>query len=105
MVSRRAPGYRPRLNWGDAFYSPSGVKHAVRHDQDGGLLDHEGRCQDCGSVVPVPEIRVEPGPGFDTTNTEYDPVSNAINTPRRLLKPIMVSRTFSVDEGELSATP
>ena len=99
------PVVRALMNWGDAFYSPSGVKRAVRHDQDGGLLDHEGRCQDCGSVVPVPEIRVEPGPGFDATNTEHDPVSNAINTPRRLLEPIMAPRTLSADEGELSATP
>lgn len=88
------PVVRALMNWGDAFYSPSGVKRAVRHDQDGGLLDHEGRCRDCGSVVPVPQIRVEPGPGFDPTDTDHDPVSNAINTPRRLLEPIAAPRTL-----------
>ncbi|MER5650508.1 helix-turn-helix domain-containing protein [Streptosporangium sp. NPDC002524] len=82
------PVVRALMNWGDAFYSPSGVRRAVRHDEDGGLLDHEGRCETCGSVVPVPEIRVEPGPGFDPADSGLDPVSSAINTPRRLLEPI-----------------
>ena len=94
------PVVRALMNWGDAFYSPAGVKRAVRHDQDGGLLDHEGRCQDCGVVVPVPEIRIEPGPGFELTGTDHDPVSNAINTPRRLLEPIMASRALPAGAGE-----
>ena len=83
------PVVRALMNWGDAFYSPSGVKRAVSHDQDRGPLDHEGRCQDCGLVVPVSEIRIEPGPGFDLPDGDYDPVSSAINKPRRLLEPIM----------------
>lgn len=98
------PVVRALMNWGDTFYSPSGVKRAVRHDQDGGLLDQEGRCQDCGSAVPVPEIRIEPGPGFDLTGTDPDPVSNAINTPRRLLEPVVAARTLPAGEGEPSAT-
>jgi DNA-binding HxlR family transcriptional regulator len=98
------PVVRALMNWGDAFYSPSGVKRIVRHDQDGALLDHDGRCQDCGLVVPVPEIRIELGPGFDLTNSDHDPVSNAIRTPRRLLEPIMAPRTLRADEGELGAT-
>src|SRR4051812_30506909 len=28
------PVVRALMNWGDAFYSPSGVKRAVRHDLD-----------------------------------------------------------------------
>jgi DNA-binding HxlR family transcriptional regulator len=97
------PVVRALMNWGDAFYSPSGVKRIVRHDQDGGLLDHEGRCQDCSLLVPVPEIRIEPGPGFDLTDSDHDPVSSAIRTPRRLLEPIMGPRTLRADERELSA--
>jgi DNA-binding HxlR family transcriptional regulator len=97
------PVVRSLMNWGDTFYSPSGVKRAVRHDRDGGLLDPEGRCQDCGSPVPVPETRIEPGPGFDPAGIDPDPVSNAINTPRRLLEPIMAARTPPAGEGERGA--
>ncbi|MFC9843818.1 winged helix-turn-helix transcriptional regulator [Streptomyces sp. NPDC060223] len=96
------PIMRALMTWGDAFYSPAGVKRALRHDQDGGLLDREGRCQDCGSVIPVPQIRIEPGPGFDPAASDDDPLSNAINTPRRLLEPVVPSRTRWADEGEPS---
>jgi DNA-binding HxlR family transcriptional regulator len=82
------PIVRAMMNWGDAHYSPSGVKRTLRHDEDGGLLDPEGRCRDCGAVVPVPETRIEPGPGFEPAGKEPDFVSRAINTPRRLLDPI-----------------
>ncbi|WP_326559048.1 winged helix-turn-helix transcriptional regulator [Micromonospora sp. NBC_01796] len=87
------------MNWGDEFYSPAGVKRTLSHDQDRGPLDHEGRCQECGVVVPVPEIRVEPGPGFDRTDPVHDPVSRAINTPRRLLEPIMTTRIPRASES------
>ncbi|WP_371778235.1 winged helix-turn-helix transcriptional regulator [Streptosporangium subroseum] len=93
------PIVRALMSWGDAFYSPAGVQRTERHDQDGGLLNHEGRCEDCGSVVPVPEIRIEPGPGFNPTGSDRDPVSDAINTPRRLLEPIMAVRTLPAGEG------
>src|ERR1700754_4403550 len=45
------PVVRTLMNWGDEFYSPAGVKRTLRHDQDGGLLDRDGRCQDCGATV------------------------------------------------------
>ncbi|MEU3245972.1 MULTISPECIES: winged helix-turn-helix transcriptional regulator [unclassified Streptomyces] len=86
------PALRALMNWGESFYSPDGVKRLLRHDTDGGLLDPEGRCQDCGAAVPVPEIRVEPGPGFRPTDPAGDPVSTAINTPRRLLTPLPAPR-------------
>ena len=98
------PVVRTLMNWGDAFYSPSGAKRTVRHDQDGGLLDHEGRCQDCGLAVPVPEIRIEPGPGFDLTDAGSDLLSSAIQSPRRLLEPIRAPRTREAGEGGLSPT-
>ncbi|SDI61280.1 winged helix-turn-helix transcriptional regulator [Nonomuraea jiangxiensis] len=96
------PVLRALMSWGDTFYSPAGAKRAFRHDEDGGLLDHEGRCQDCGSTVPVPQIRLEPGPGFEPEGPEGDAVSSAINTPRRLLQPITAPRPIPAGRGELS---
>nr|WP_062340605.1 helix-turn-helix domain-containing protein [Herbidospora sakaeratensis] len=82
------PVVRAMMTWGDAFYSPGGAPRSIRHDHDGGLLDPGGRCERCGEPVPVAETRVEPGPGFDAADEGHDPVSDAINTPRRLLDPI-----------------
>lgn len=87
------PIVRAMMNWGDEYYSPNGVKRTLRHEQDGGLLDHDGRCEACGQVVPVPETQIEPGPGFVPPTTDPDPLAAAINTPRRLLEPIVASRT------------
>jgi hypothetical protein len=84
---------RALLHWGDESYSPDGVKRALYHDTDDGLIDHENRCQMCGAVVPVPEIRIEPGPGYQASDAELDPVSQQITRPRRLLDPITVGRT------------
>jgi DNA-binding HxlR family transcriptional regulator len=91
------PIVRSLMAWGDAFYSPAGVKRALRHDADGGLLDHEGRCERCGAVVPVAETRIEPGPGFVPSDGELDPVSAVLNTPRRLLDPVTAARTPQAD--------
>jgi DNA-binding HxlR family transcriptional regulator len=82
------PIVRAFMTWGDAHYSPSGVKRALRHDRDGGPLDHEGRCQECGEIVPVPETRIEPGPGYEPPTSPLDPVSALLNVPKRLLDPI-----------------
>ncbi|MFK3984151.1 winged helix-turn-helix transcriptional regulator [Micromonospora sp. NPDC050397] len=91
------PTVRALMSWGDTFYSPAGVRRALSHDQDGGVLDHEGRCQECGLVVPVPETRTGPGPGFEP-EPDTDAVSSAINTPRRLLEPITLPRIPSVSD-------
>ena len=56
------------------------------------MLDHDGRCQDCGSIVPVRDIRIEPGPGYQPSGAVLDPVSAAINTPHRLLEPVTAAR-------------
>lgn len=93
------PIVRTMMSWGDEFYSPGGVRRAARHDQDGGLLDHDGRCPECGVVVPVPEIVLEPGPGFQPADAVLDPISAAISKPRRLLEPILTSRTPLGAEG------
>ncbi|MEV0980666.1 helix-turn-helix domain-containing protein [Streptomyces sp. NPDC049915] len=45
-----------------------------------------GECPDCGTVVPVPDVVMEPGPGLDPDPA--DPVSRALLQPRRLLQPL-----------------
>ncbi|MFE4969088.1 winged helix-turn-helix transcriptional regulator [Streptomyces sp. NPDC056660] len=85
------PVLRALMNWGDAFYSPSGVRRAFRHERDGGLIGREGRCEECGAVVPVPETVLEPGPGFEPADSGDDSVSEVINRPRRLLEPVTPS--------------
>ena len=82
------PIVRSMMAWGDDHYSPNGVKRALRHAFDGGLIDARGFCQECGGLVPVPEIRHEPGPGYVRSQAEPDPVSMAMNGPRLLLEPI-----------------
>ncbi|MFS8097149.1 helix-turn-helix transcriptional regulator [Lentzea alba] len=82
------PILRALMAWGDEFYSPRGDKRTLRHDLDGGLLDHEGRCAQCGAVIPVADTRIEPGPGFEAGNANPDPVSKLLNVPRRLLEPL-----------------
>lgn len=82
------PIVRSLMNWGDTFYSPSGVRRALRHDEDGGPLDPEGYCQQCGTAVAVPDIRIEPGPGYESANAAPDRVSAQLNGPRRLLEPL-----------------
>ncbi|HEY4019689.1 MAG TPA: helix-turn-helix domain-containing protein [Pseudonocardiaceae bacterium] len=81
------PVVRALMHWGDESYSPAGVKRALRHDADGGLIDNENRCRECGALVPVPEIRIEPGPGYEPTGAELDPVSKVMTQPRLLLEP------------------
>ncbi|QUQ65717.1 winged helix-turn-helix transcriptional regulator [Kutzneria sp. CA-103260] len=82
------PVVRSLLHWGDETYSPGAAKRVFRHEADGGLIDHESRCQKCGAVVPVPEIRTEPGPGYQVPAAEMDPVSKELSQPRRMLTPL-----------------
>lgn len=86
------PVVRALMSWGDEFYSPAGAKRVLHHDQDGGAIGPDGRCAECGLAVQVPDIRIGPGPGFDAPDSALDPVSDAINTPRRLLEPIVTLR-------------
>jgi len=85
------PALRTLMAWGDAHYSPSGVRRTLRHDLDGGLLDPAGRCEQCGQIIAVPETRIEPGPGFEPPPTEPDVISQAMNKPRRLLEPLAMA--------------
>jgi hypothetical protein len=82
------PIVQAAMTWGDTYCSPAGARRVLRHDQDEGLLGPDGRCQDCGLTVPVPDIRIEPGPGYQPADADGDPWAGASSTPRRLLEPI-----------------
>lgn len=82
------PAVRALMAWGDAHCSPNGVRWVMRHDADDGLLDEQGSCAVCGGRVAVPDIRIEPGPGFDHSRPPKDPISEIMSAPRRLLEPV-----------------
>jgi DNA-binding HxlR family transcriptional regulator len=83
------PLLRALMHWGDLHYSPSGDKRSFRHDSDGGIIDEVGHCRICGIVVPLPAIRLERGPGFNSASAAGDAVSVAIDRPRLLLEPLV----------------
>jgi hypothetical protein len=82
------PVVRDLMAWGDEFYAPAGPLRVLRHAADDGVLDRQGICASCGETVPVPEITIEPGPGFGQTGRRDDAVSEAIARPRRLLEAV-----------------
>ncbi len=82
------PVVRSLLHWGDETYSAAGAKRVFRHEADGGLIGRDSRCQECGESVPVPEISTEPGPGYQQSGAEPDPVSAQLSQPRRMLEPL-----------------
>ncbi|GGV56149.1 hypothetical protein GCM10010294_01500 [Streptomyces griseoloalbus] len=47
-----------------------------------------GECPARGTVVPVPDVEVSPGPGLDPDPA--DPVSRALLEPKRLLEPVAI---------------
>lgn len=84
------PIVRALMNWGDEHYSATGIRRTLWHDRDSGPLDREGRCEKCGQAVPVAQTRIEPGPGFEPSDSDHEPLAAAINTPRRLLEPLVL---------------
>ncbi|MEU8587951.1 helix-turn-helix domain-containing protein [Streptomyces sp. NPDC048664] len=62
--------------------------HLFRHATcgTGRDLGPYGECPDCGTVVPVPDVIMVPGPGID--RIPADPVSQALRGAKRLLEPL-----------------
>ncbi|WP_307167857.1 hypothetical protein [Streptomyces rishiriensis] len=52
----------------------------------GAELAPYGECRACGTVVPVPDVLILPGPGLDPDPA--DPVGRALVKPKGLLEPI-----------------
>ena len=82
------PVLRELMVWGDRYYSPRGPRRILRHATDEGLLDAEGRCNECGATVPAADTVIAPGPGLEPRRPSTEPAMLAFVGPRRLLEPI-----------------
>lgn len=71
--------------WGREHFSEAQLR-VFRHADCGAELGPYGECPACGTVVPVPDVEMMPGPGLDPDPA--DPVSRALLKPKRLLRPI-----------------
>ena len=76
------------------FASQLGIPRAVLTSRLKSLVQEGVLTRDADAAGTVEyrltakSIRIEPGPGFDPSVASHDPMSLAINTPRRLLEPI-----------------
>ncbi|MFE9096356.1 winged helix-turn-helix transcriptional regulator [Streptomyces sp. NPDC007264] len=81
------PSLRALGVWGREHLSGARLRY-FRHATCG--TDKElgpyGECPACGTVVPVEDVEMLPGPGLDLDPA--DPVSRALLRPKRLLQPI-----------------
>ncbi|MER6356627.1 helix-turn-helix domain-containing protein [Streptomyces sp. NPDC001634] len=81
--------------WGREHFSGTQLR-AFRHATCGTEeeLGPYGECPACGTVVPVPDVEMVPGPGLDPDPA--DPVSRALLRPKRLLQPIVTDPAYPV---------
>ncbi|MGW2524139.1 winged helix-turn-helix transcriptional regulator [Streptomyces sp. NPDC001617] len=73
--------------WGREHFSETQLRH-FRHAACGTELGPYGECGACGTLVPVGDVVMEPGPGLNPDPA--DPVSRALLKPKRLLEPLVV---------------
>ncbi|MEU5110529.1 helix-turn-helix domain-containing protein [Streptomyces longwoodensis] len=71
--------------WGREHFGRKPLR-LFRHADCGTELGPYGECPACGTIVPVPDVVMEPGPGADPDPA--DPVSRALLRPKRLLAPL-----------------
>lgn len=89
VVTERGMGLWPTLRslglWGRDHLT--GVRlRDFRHANCGTELGPYGECAPCGTIVPLPDVEMVPGPGLDPDPA--DPVSRALLRPKRMLEPI-----------------
>jgi DNA-binding HxlR family transcriptional regulator len=78
------PVVRGLLTWGDDYYSAAGPRRLFRHARDQGEVALDGSCAVCGELVPVADLVVSPGPGWNPPG-KSDVVTAALGGPHRLL--------------------
>lgn len=71
--------------WGREHFGEEKLR-VFRHAGCGTELGPYGECATCGTVVPVPDVEMVPGPALDPGPA--DPVSRVLLRPKRLLQPI-----------------
>ncbi|MEV4443895.1 MULTISPECIES: winged helix-turn-helix transcriptional regulator [Streptomyces] len=79
------PTLRSLGRWGREHLGEAQLRW-FRHATCGTELGLYGECATCGTVVPVSDVEMVPGPGLDPDPA--DPVSRALLKPKRLLEPI-----------------
>ncbi|MET9115861.1 helix-turn-helix domain-containing protein [Streptomyces longwoodensis] len=79
------PTLRSLGRWGREQFDQEQLR-VFRHADCGTELGPYGECPACGTIVPVPDVLMEPGPGADPDPA--DPVSRALLRPKRLLTPL-----------------
>jgi DNA-binding HxlR family transcriptional regulator len=80
------PVVRSLMTWGDDNFAPDGPRREFWHAADGGVLDRDDRCVECGAVIGVADTVVAPGPGLGPSGDVADPVTVALRRPHRLLR-------------------
>ncbi|MEU0968590.1 helix-turn-helix domain-containing protein [Streptomyces sp. NPDC005917] len=79
------PALRALAVWGREHLMDCRLRY-FRHADCGTELGSYGECPACGTVVPVWDVVITPGPGLDPDPA--DPVSRALLKPKRLLEPL-----------------
>ncbi|MFE4964932.1 winged helix-turn-helix transcriptional regulator [Streptomyces sp. NPDC056660] len=79
------PALRALAVWGRENLMDCRLRY-FRHVDCGTELGSYGECPACGTVVPVADVVITPGPGLDPDPA--DPVSRALLKPKRLLEPL-----------------
>ncbi|MDQ0991101.1 helix-turn-helix domain-containing protein [Streptomyces sp. V3I7] len=90
VLTDRGIGLWPTLRalglWGREQFTGTRPLRYFRHADCGTELGPYGECGACGTVVPVEDVLMEPGPGLDPDPA--DPVSRVLLRPKRLLEPL-----------------
>ncbi|KUM94571.1 ArsR family transcriptional regulator [Streptomyces cellostaticus] len=79
------PALRALALWGRENLQETQLR-SFRHADCGTELGPYGECPACGTVVPVADVVLMPGPGLDPDPA--DPVSRALLKPKRMLEPL-----------------
>ncbi|MFF4708844.1 winged helix-turn-helix transcriptional regulator [Streptomyces sp. NPDC001288] len=79
------PAMRALAVWGRDHLTDRRLRY-FRHAACDTELGSYGECPACGTLVPVADVVVTPGPGLDPDPA--DPVSRALLKPKRLLEPL-----------------